>query len=99
VSDRPASARDELLRLLPPRALELLEEVVVELVDERLAADRALRDDGDPDIVSYAEAARILDCSRDAVRKRAKRGRLDVRYHGRRPYVTRESLRRLDGHP
>jgi Helix-turn-helix domain len=88
--------RDDLLRLLPPGALDAIERLIAERVHERLAAAGAERD-GDPGLVSLAEAARLLDCSPDAVRKRARRGRLDVRYHGRRVYVTRASLRRLDG--
>lgn len=88
--------RDDLLRLLPPGALDAIERLVESKVDERLA-DAGAERDGDSGLVTLAEAARLLDCSPDAVRKRARRGRLDVRHHGRRVYVTRDSLRRLDG--
>ena len=84
-----------LSRALAPEVIEALEA----LIDQRIAAriEVAQLGDGQPELLSYAQAARLLDCSPDAVRMRAKRGRLDVRYHGRRAYVTRESVNRLEG--
>jgi hypothetical protein len=82
---------------LAPDVVDAIEQLVANTVEDALAAERAVHADDDPEVVTYAQAARILDCTPDAVRMRAKRGRLDKRYHGGRVYITRASLRRLDG--
>jgi hypothetical protein len=89
-------ARDDLLRLLPPGALDAIERLVESKVDERLAAAGAERD-GDPGLLTVDQTASLLSCSPAAVRMRISRGRLETRHHGRRVYVTRQSVRRLDG--
>jgi excisionase family DNA binding protein len=45
--------------------------------------------------LTLGEAAERLGCSRDAVRMRVNRGRLDHRRHGRRLYVSTNSVDRL----
>jgi excisionase family DNA binding protein len=45
--------------------------------------------------LTLAEAAERLGCSPDAVRMRARRGRLEHRYQGRRLYVSADAVDRL----
>jgi len=45
--------------------------------------------------LTVPEAATRLGCSADAIRMRAKRGRLQTRKQGRRVYVSAESVERL----
>ena len=92
----PVEAMEVLSRALAPDVIEALEALIDQRVADRIE-EVAQLGDGQPELLSYAQAARLLDCSPDAVRMRAKRGRLDVRYHGRRAYVTRESVNRLEG--
>src|SRR5687767_10384964 len=49
--------------------------------------------------LTYEQAGTLLGCTADAVRMRASRGRLEVRHHGRRAYVSRCSVDRLCGMP
>jgi excisionase family DNA binding protein len=82
--------------ILSEALVEALRPLVAELVREEIAA---LRDELCPEprqeVYTVEEAAAYLRCSEDAVRMRAKRGRLDVRRQGRRVYITGESLQGL----
>ena len=89
------TARERLLGSLAPELVAALEQLVDERVAATLAA-AATTDDG-ARWLTLEQAAGRLGCSTDAVRMRAKRGRLDSRRHGRRLYVSRESLDALDG--
>ncbi len=86
---------DTLRHALAPAVIEALEELIDQRVGERVAEALEQSGDGLPQLLSYAQAARLLDCSPAAVQKRAIRGRLEVRHHGRRAYVTRESVQRV----
>jgi len=68
---------------------------IEQLVDERVAAALAAmptETNGAPPWLTLEQAAERLGCSTDAVRMRAKRGRLSSRRQGRRIYVSRESV-------
>jgi DNA-directed RNA polymerase specialized sigma24 family protein len=82
----------DLDRYLGPEVVAAIEK----LVEERVAAALETRavDDG-PEWLTLAQAADHLGCSVDAVRMRAKRGRLVTRTHGRRLYVSAGSVRSL----
>lgn len=71
---------------------EFVREIVREELDRRLAeiAPAPARP-----WLTVAEAAEQLGCSRDAVRMRVKRGRLEARRQGRRLYVFADSIQRL----
>jgi hypothetical protein len=88
MTDR-ASPRARLEALLSPEVLAALDDYIVELVDERLA-DQPAHDRRE--WVPLGEAADRLGCSYDAARKRAKRGRLEIRHHGRTILVSARSL-------
>lgn len=62
-----------------------------------IAAALAVVTTTEPEWLTYEQAGELLGCSRDAVRMRAKRGRLEVRHHGRHAYVSRRSVDRLCG--
>lgn len=51
----------------------------------------------EPAWLTYEQAAARLGCTPDAIRMRAKRGRLELRHHGRRAYVSRSSVDTLCG--
>lgn len=84
---------------------ELLEELATQLathprfetlLQERV--DQALAQRVPPRVwLTLAEAAERLGCTRDAVRMRINRGRLEHRRQGRRLYVSAASVDRLDG--
>lgn len=80
------SAAEELAQLFAPHVLDLLERLIDERVEARLAA-LPTRDTG-ARWLTMEQAADRLGCSVDAVRMRAKRGRLEVRRQGRRVYVS-----------
>ncbi len=89
-----ASARDRLAALLAPEVIDALDEFVA----ERVAAELACLDSGcdnDPAWLTVKQAGKRLDCSSDAVRMRAARGRLETRRHGRRLYVSAASVANL----
>jgi excisionase family DNA binding protein len=88
VSERP-SPRARLEALLSPELLAALDAYIAELVDERLA-DQPARDDRE--WFTLEEAADLLGCTYDAARKRARRGRLETRRHGRTILVSARSL-------
>jgi len=82
----------DLRAMFGPELVAALEALVDERMAAALAAER--RDDG-PEWLTLAQTAELLDCSVDAVRMRAKRGRLVTRTQGRRVYVSAESVRSL----
>jgi excisionase family DNA binding protein len=88
VTERP-SPRARLEALLSPELLAALDAYVCEVVEERLAALPA----GDGrEWFTLEEAAERLGCSYDAARKRAQRGRIETRRHGRTILVSARSL-------
>jgi excisionase family DNA binding protein len=84
------TARDRLAAALAPELLSALEQLVDERVAKRLAEVDGARDA--PLWLTVEQAAERLSCSADAVRMRAKRGRLESRRQGRRLYVSRASV-------
>jgi excisionase family DNA binding protein len=83
------SPRNRLAAVLAPDLVDALEE----LVAERVAAELAARPDPSASTwLTLDQAAERLGCSRDAVRMRATRGRLETRRHGRRLYVSAASV-------
>lgn len=64
------------------------------LIEEFFARAEKEHDDG-PEWLTLAQAAELLGCTPDAVRMRAKRGRLVTRTHGRRVYVSAASVKAL----
>ena len=88
------TARDRLASALAPELLAALEQ----LVDERVAAALAETEPADgARWLTLEQAAERLGCSPDAVRMRAKRGRLESRRHDRRVYVSRMDVDALGG--
>ena len=68
---------------------------IEQLVDARVAAALVAmptEPNGAAPWLTLEQAAERLGCSTDAVRMRAKRGRLSSRRQGRRVYVSRESV-------
>jgi excisionase family DNA binding protein len=88
------SPRERLATILAPELLNAFEELVAERVVAELARLEASRENG-PAWLTLAQAADRLGCSRDAVRMRAKRGRLETRRHGRRLYISAASVAEL----
>jgi hypothetical protein len=80
------SARGRLAGLVGPELLELLDAYVDERFAAALAAVQPPESNGGG-WLTLARAAEILDTTPDAVRMRAKRGRLETRHEGRRVYV------------
>lgn len=86
------NARDRLAAVLAPDLIEAIED----LVDERVAAEVAsISASSAPAWLTLDQAAERLGCSRDAVRMRARRGRLESKPHGRRLYVSATSVAQL----
>jgi excisionase family DNA binding protein len=77
----------DLREALRPLVTELVHEEVAQQIDERLRDRKAW--------LTLAEAAERLGCSPDAVRMRARRGRLEHRYQGRRLYVSADAVDQL----
>jgi excisionase family DNA binding protein len=75
--------------------LEALRPLVAELVEREL--DRRLDElhANAPRWLTLDQAAERLGCSRDAVRMRVRRGRLEHRYQGRCLYVSADAVDRL----
>jgi excisionase family DNA binding protein len=86
----PVTARERLELALSPAVLDALQELVDERVADALAAVPTTAR-----WLTVEQAAARLACSPDAVRMRAKRGRLEIRHQGRRVYVSAESVDRL----
>jgi excisionase family DNA binding protein len=80
--------------LLGPNLVAAIEQ----LVDERVAqAINGLQAPAHPSPwLTVTQAADLLGCSPEAVRMRARRGRLVTRRQGRRVYVARASVVQLD---
>jgi excisionase family DNA binding protein len=74
---------DDVLEELARRAAELVRDELGEQLRERKPW------------LTLAEAGERLGCSPDAVRMRARRGRLEHRYQGRRMYVSAEAVDRV----
>lgn len=89
------TARERLGVVLAPGVLELIEAMVDERVEARVA-ELAVANAGGPEWLTLEQAGERLDCSVDAVRMRVKRGRLEARHQGRRVYVSRASVDGLD---
>lgn len=86
--------RDRIATALSPDLVAAIEA----LVDERVAAGLAARASSDgPEWLTLDAAASQLGCSRDAVRMRARRGRLELGRQGRSVYVSARSVRELGG--
>jgi hypothetical protein len=89
------TARDRLGEVLAPGILELIEALVDERVEARVAELR--NGNGGGEWLTLEQAATREGCSVDAVRMRAKRGRYgEPRRVGRRVYVSRAAVDRLD---
>jgi excisionase family DNA binding protein len=88
VGEAGLSAHERLGRIVGPDTLELLAVFVTEQIEE------VLRRPERP-WLTLDEAAERLGCSRDAVRMRVKRGRLEARHQGRRVYISADSVERL----
>jgi excisionase family DNA binding protein len=82
-------------RALTEVLAEALRPLIAEIVREQLAALVDEREREQKPWLTLAEAAERLGCSPDAVRMRARRGRLEHRYQGRRLYVSTKSVDRL----
>jgi excisionase family DNA binding protein len=77
---------------LAPELLDALEDLVAERVAAELASRPAPQA---APWLTLEQAGELLGCSRDAVRMRASRGRLETRRHGRRIYVSAASVAEL----
>jgi hypothetical protein len=86
------SARDRLVGIVSAELLDLVDAYVDERVAIAVAEFTPAATNGMSEWLTLAAAAERLDCSVDAVRMRAKRGRLEVRHQGRRVYVSRASV-------
>lgn len=87
------SPHDRLAALLSPELIEALDNLIAERIGEAMeAAGRAAPE---AEWIDLGRAAELLGCSVNAVRMRGRRGRLDVRYQGRRMYVSRRSVAAL----
>src|SRR5262245_11294017 len=85
-----SDARDRLQAALAPGLVDAIEELIAERVEAALAEWDAI---GNERVwLTLAEAGERLGCSADAVRMRAKRGRLTSRRHGSRLYVSATSV-------
>jgi hypothetical protein len=87
------SSRDRLGTLLSPDLLDALDAYINERIALTLAALPSATND--PEWLTLEQAASRLGCTTDAVRMRAKRGRLSKRNQGRRVYVSRASADEL----
>jgi excisionase family DNA binding protein len=87
VTEQP-SLEDGIREVLRPVVVDVVRDELDGLVEERLIRERKRW-------LTLAEAAERLGCSPDAVRMRARRGRLEHRYQGRRMYVSADAVDRL----
>jgi hypothetical protein len=84
-----AELRKDLEAVLAPRAVD----AIVRFVEETVRAEVSSRTTmTDRRWLTLPEAAERLGCSPDAVRKRAKRGRLEHRHQGRTLYIAAASI-------
>jgi excisionase family DNA binding protein len=88
VSERPsADLVESVVDALRPLIADVVREEIDGLVEERLGERKRW--------LTLGEAAERLGCSADAVRMRARRGRIGHRYQGRRFYVSADDVDRL----
>jgi DNA-directed RNA polymerase specialized sigma24 family protein len=87
------SPRERLAAVLAPEVLDALDELVADRVAAELA--RHAQTDAGPRWLTLDQAAERLGCTPAAVRMRANRGRLQTRRHGRRVYVSADSVAEL----
>jgi len=90
----PVTPRERLTRLLGPDLLDAVDAYLDARISEALAA-AACQPRADLRWLTLEQAAERLGCSTDAVRMRARRGRLKMRRHGRRVYVSAASVETL----
>jgi DNA-directed RNA polymerase specialized sigma24 family protein len=88
------TGRDRLLAALAPELVDAIKQLVDECVRERLDAEQA-QQLKERTWLTLQEAGDRLGCSPNAVRMRARRGRLEHRYQGRRLYVAAAAVDRL----
>ena len=88
------TASDRLLAALAPEVVDAIEQLVDECVRAALDRERAQGATG-RSWLTLREAGVQLGCSPNAVRMRARRGRLEHRYQGRRLYVSADSVDQL----
>jgi excisionase family DNA binding protein len=81
------SLEDGIREVLRPVVVDVVREELDELAQEQRRERKPW--------LTLAEAAERLGCSKDAVRMRARRGRLEHRYHGRRLYISARAIDRL----
>jgi excisionase family DNA binding protein len=85
----------DLADLFGPELVAAIEQLVDERVEARLAElEQPARFTLAP-WLTLEQAAERLGCTTDAVRMRAKRGRLESRRQGRRLYISADSVDRL----
>jgi hypothetical protein len=84
--------RDRLAGIIGAELLDLIDAYLDERVEARVAELAPTATNGAPEWLTLEQAGERLDCSVDAVRMRAKRGRLVSRHIGRRVYVSRASV-------
>jgi excisionase family DNA binding protein len=72
---------------VPDELVETIAQRAAAIVLERTNAARS-----EPLWLTFEQAGERLGCSADAVRMRAKRGRLETRHVGRRVYISRASV-------
>jgi excisionase family DNA binding protein len=96
----PQDERWEWTSGISPEAIERAEGVLVDLIraivrDELAKVVSATRGESPRKWLTVAEAATRLGCSRDAIRMRVRRGRLEAKRQGRTVYVSSDSVEGL----
>jgi DNA-directed RNA polymerase specialized sigma24 family protein len=86
------SARDRLAGIVSAELLDLVDAYVDERVAAAVAESTPATTNLAHEWLTLEQAGQRLSCSVDAVRMRAKRGRLEKRHVGRRVYVSRASV-------
>ena len=94
---RLLTPRDRLAAVLAPDVLDAIEELVAEQVRAELERRRDTAPVSGARWLTLEQAGERLGCSRDAIRMRVKRGRLEYRRQGRRLYVSAENVDTLTG--
>jgi excisionase family DNA binding protein len=91
------TARERLADVLAHQIVEAIEELVAERVAVEVECRRDFKPVRGAQWLTLDQAAQRLGCTPDAVRMRVNRGRLQHRKHGRRLYVSAESVDTLGG--
>jgi hypothetical protein len=91
---RMADPRAVLNRALAPEVVSAIAMLIAEAVADELQAALISAPPPKP-WLTLREAGEALGCSPEAVYMRARRGRLESRYHGRRLYVSAASISTL----